>query len=87
MNKTHCKDIDTFGCIDCGTCTLCIREYYMVTDEVWESASLENGMVCISCLELRLQRTLQKNDFTDVPVNTDHKGWPKSATLAARLMA
>ena len=67
-----CTPLDerVFGCIDCGVCTNCNGEYYMVYDEVWEAANPKRkGMLCIGCLETRLGRLLTKDDFTDAPVN------------------
>lgn len=59
-----------FICIDCAACTNCTREYYMVTDQVWEQAHPKlTGMLCISCLEARLGRLLNRTDFTDCPLN------------------
>jgi hypothetical protein len=61
-----------FRCMDCGVCTNCNGEYYMVHDEVWYSAitAMDKGhMLCVGCLELRLNRLLTKDDFTDAPVN------------------
>lgn len=43
----------------------------MVTDEVWlEGNPKGRGMLCIGCLELRLNRLLTKDDFTDCPLNS-----------------
>lgn len=84
MSKTACNDLEMFGCKDCGICTLCISEYYMVTDEVWEAAGLDKGMVCIACLEARIGKTLTATDFTDCPLNID-SGWARSDKLASRL--
>jgi hypothetical protein len=43
----------------------------MVHDEVWETANPKRkGMLCVGCLELRLNRLLTKDDFTDAPVNS-----------------
>ena len=64
-------DIRIFKCIDCAACTNCNGEYYMVHDEVWETANPKRkGMLCVGCLELRLNRLLTKDDFTDAPVNS-----------------
>lgn len=62
---------ELFTCLDCAACTLCIGEYYMVTDQVWERSGLSgyDGMLCIGCLEQRLGRMLHAKDFTDVPIN------------------
>lgn len=85
QTQTRCEDFAMFGCKDCETCTLCINEYYMVTDEVWEGAGLDNGMVCIACLEARVGRTLRANDFADCELNTNSVNWIKSERLASRL--
>ena len=62
--------MDAFICLDCGVNTHEINEYYMVTDELWESAVPEiDGMLCIGCLERRIGRHLNKFDFIDCPVN------------------
>lgn len=70
--KTKRKDQE-FECLDCGINTLLIREYYMLTEEVWTSLfpsgdSCE-GMLCISCVETRLGRVLRPEDFPKYPVN------------------
>jgi hypothetical protein len=42
----------------------------MVTDQVWKEANpKDKGMLCIGCLELRLNRLLTKDDFTGCPLN------------------
>lgn len=70
----NCTPLDDriFGCMDCGVCTNCNGEYYMVHDEVWYSAITamdKRHMLCIGCLEQRLGRLLTKDDFIDAPVN------------------
>lgn len=59
--------------MDCGVCTNCNGEYYMVHDEIWYSVVTvmdKRHMLCIGCLEQRLGRLLTKDDFTDAPVNS-----------------
>lgn len=75
---------EDFICMDCTACTFCTDEYYMVTDQVWDSVA-DNGMLCIGCLEARLGRTLTASDFTDCPLNISRTVYPKSQRLAARL--
>jgi hypothetical protein len=78
-------DIRVFACVDCGACTNCNGEYYMVHDEVWLEANPKGrGMLCIGCLELRLRRLLTKDDFTDAPVNSMWANWG-STRLKIRL--
>jgi hypothetical protein len=36
----------------------------MVHDHVWAQAGMTDGFLCIGCLERRLDRCLQPNDFT-----------------------
>ena len=73
-----------FDCSQCGSNTLHINEYYMVTDEVWNAAwPTGRGMLCIGCLEDRLGRQLTSDDFTDAPINQGVFGY--SERLRQRL--
>ena len=74
---------ESFYCLDCNIHTGESDEYYMVIDEVWLLANpADHGMLCIGCLENRLQRELVPSDFTDYPVNSDFN---KSDRLRKRL--
>lgn len=76
-----------FKCSDCGECTQCLDEYYMVEDEVWSLATdpkEKPKLLCIGCLESRLGRLLTKDDFSAVPLN-EMPFWPRSERLLARL--
>jgi len=57
-----------FKCMDCKECTLCNDEYYMVTNDLWDSVA-KRGMLCIGCLESRCGKLLTRDDFADVPLN------------------
>jgi hypothetical protein len=76
-------------CLDCGVDTSSkngIGEYYVVTDELWACANPGDvGMLCIGCLERRLGHELTPDDFKSCPVNSDHRGFPKSGRLLQRL--
>jgi hypothetical protein len=63
--------VNRFICKDCGCDTKEIHEYYMVTKEIWNLVNKENKayMLCIGCLENRLGRKLDSNDFIDAPIN------------------
>lgn len=76
--------IEGFKCMDCEVFTRSkwggIDEYYMVNWELWYQATgfydlvydpdnKDNGMLCIGCLENRIGRKLNRNDFMDAPVN------------------
>lgn len=78
---------DRFDCLDCSASTLDIGEYYMVHDHVWlrSGAAKKDGMLCIGCLETRLDRRLTVADFTDCPLNRTLK-W-HSARLLSRLLS
>lgn len=71
-----------FDCVDCGVHTGKIGEYYMVKNTLWHEHGVERGMLCIGCLENRMQRSLTKGDFTKCALNTVNR---KSARLVNRL--
>lgn len=69
-NCYDCNGARPDTCHDCGVDTGKIREYYMVTSEVWEASGVpELSHLCIGCLEQRLGRRLMRTDFTRVPMN------------------
>lgn len=85
--KTPNED-SAFLCIDCQADTLRTWEYYMVHSRVWLEAVPENqgaGMLCIGCLEKRLGRRTNREDFTDCPLNVEMENKPRSLRLAHRL--
>jgi len=58
-----------FECMDCKRDTW--NEYYMIHSRIWKKANPKiKGKLCISCLELRIGRKLNKSDFTKAKVNT-----------------
>ncbi len=65
------QTLSAFVCLDCKVDTSQIDEYYMVSDKVWNSVC-EAGMLCIGCLETRVGRELNKDDFTECPLNSDN---------------
>jgi len=75
-------DMENFICLDCGVNTDEIREYYMLTSEVWlEAVPDREGMLCINCVELRLGRQLWPEDFMEAPLNF------MNSIMSARLLA
>ena len=87
MTECTCDSFYMFKCYDCGVCTDCSAEYYMVEDEVWSLAGNGKrtpGILCIGCLEQRLDRLLTKDDFAPVPLN-EMPFWPRSERLKSRL--
>lgn len=76
---------DDFKCLDCDQNTSVMDEYYMVQFELWGSVTKGDGMLCIGCLETRLDRKLVAADFIDAPINQG--SCPQSARLLDRLGA
>ena len=57
-------------CLDCKVDTGKIYEHYYVHLNIWLYAvGSKKGMLCISCLEKRINRKLNKNDFPNVSIN------------------
>ena len=85
MNITHHNDACPFQgifrddapiidhlCTDCGIDTTAptTTEWYMVKHDVWaESGMPEEGFLCIGCLERRLGRILDSDDFFRCKLN------------------
>jgi len=61
-------------CLDCKVDTGKIAEHYMLKDSVWSKVhGSKVGMLCVGCVEKRLGRFLNKNDFFSCHVNrTSH---------------
>ena len=59
----------------------------MVNYDVWAEAGMKqpdySGQLCISCLEVRLNRILTPDDFLDLPINKRSR--TRSELLYARL--
>ena len=69
--------LNKFHEMPCGCCnvdTSSNNEYYMIQNELWERIALDAQYLCVGCAELRLERKLTANDFTDCPLNNldDH---------------
>jgi hypothetical protein len=65
------KPAPTLICVDCGSDTLAINEYYMVRKSIWQATGLKHndGCLCIGCLEARIGRELKPKDFAVCPLN------------------
>jgi hypothetical protein len=80
--KNH-KRKSKWACVDCKSDTK--LEHYFVHNTVWSAAGMsEVGMLCIGCLESRLGRTLNRNDFTSAHINNYRKN-AMSLRLVERL--
>lgn len=71
-------------CADCGVHTGYIGDYYMVQDSLWEIYGCGEGMLCIECLETRMQRELTASDFTEALVNKGTMTW-RSELMVSRV--
>lgn len=86
-------------CLDCDADILAAGEYYKVFEKVWDAATKKKAprssrhtgpqfqsqsMLCIGCLEARIQRQLGPGDFYDCEVNNGFDA-KKSQKLLARL--
>jgi hypothetical protein len=73
-------------CMDCGVNLDDHNEEIMLLDHVWlEAVPTERGMLCIGCIENRLGRKLQRDDFTRYSQSAADEGLPVSERLRSRL--
>jgi hypothetical protein len=73
-------------CLDCSVDTGKAREHYFLHGEVWAAAGMGPfGMLCIGCVEIRLNRELTSQDFTSAWINNPKAG-EKSSRLLSRLL-
>ena len=68
--------MNTSDCADCGVDVCPVdgddrAEFFMVYDDVWAAAGItpDGGYLCVGCIETRLGRHLDTDDFTNVPMN------------------
>lgn len=82
MKKISSKSRSKWKCLDCDVDTGKIGEHYFVHDHIWFSVvNSQKGMLCVGCIEKRLGRKLNKNDFPKVIINN-----PKFESKSSRLM-
>jgi hypothetical protein len=81
VDMTDPKPLRDFSCADCGHD---YDEFYMVRDDIWKACGAGKGLLCIGCLEKRIGRQLNQQDFTDALVN-DLESGIKSLRLQDRL--
>lgn len=73
-------------CADCGVNTVRVGHYYMVHNYVWAESDAGKGLLCLDCLEARLGRPLEAEDFTSAPVNADFFRRLRRMTRYSRLL-
>lgn len=73
-------------CVDCRVDTHHIQESYMVHDRVWKKAGMkpDGGRLCVGCIERRLGRKLNCNDFFLIGLNIDAYIYPWAASRRLR---
>ena len=73
-------------CVDCGEHTK--YEHYFLKNEVWmgEAKMGEVGMLCVGCVENRINRTLKSSDFTSAHINNPKKNM-MSDRLRSRILS
>lgn len=72
-------------CLDCGIDTSKAHELYMLVDGTWKLTGLGPvGMLCVTCVEVRIGRMLTPSDFNDSYLN-DFRTTAKSAKLSDRM--
>jgi hypothetical protein len=80
------KKMDKFKCLDCSINTREIDEYYMIEEDVWHSiVPGDEGMLCIGCLEKRLDRRLTPDDFLKCILNEKEYHEERSDRLLDRM--
>lgn len=71
---SKCCDADCLSdCLDCGKCTLDMENfnYYMVKDSLWIKFGALKNMLCLRCLETRMNRPINMEDLPEklIPIN------------------
>lgn len=64
-----------FRCVECSFNTIEVDDegichYYMVNNDVWAAAGQPDGMLCLFCLQNRLERKLHRHDFMSIEMNS-----------------
>lgn len=61
---------ERFMCDECGHDTRAMDELYMVHHKLWEAMADGAHMLCVGCLEGRMGRSLNPDDFLPCPLNS-----------------
>ena len=73
-------------CSDCELDLKANREYmYKLKSEIWLTIANSSELLCIKCLEIRLERKLTPDDFTNESINRITQ-FKKSAQLIKKLI-
>jgi hypothetical protein len=69
-------------CMDCDVD--CEDEYYVIRHDLWrEAVGRRRGFLCVPCLEARLDRRLDPDDF--LPCGANDLDWRKTDRLRERM--
>ena len=72
-------------CLDCGIDTGKAHEHYFVKTDLWLSVvGSKTGMLCVGCIEHRIDRPLGPSDFTSAHINNPRL-YPMSDRLRNRI--
>jgi len=69
---TNKEIAEHFRCNGCGKEFDTRNDYYMVRDDIWQSVRGDARFLCLGCVEKRLGRKLESDDFTDVIANWEN---------------
>lgn len=63
---------EQWKCVDCDKDTLnsSSKDYYMVTDKLWDKYGVGERMLCMECMETRIGHKLTPEDISDCSINT-----------------
>ena len=74
-----------YNCLNCKIDVYKSDGCYMLNDSIWNQIhNSKSGFLCISCVEIKLNRQLTKDDFNNSYVNKRNWG-TRSIKLASRL--
>jgi len=63
------RNIEHWSCKDCGKdCFIDNKDYYVVTNELWNKIGVGDDMLCMDCLEERLEHKLTIEDIYLCPL-------------------
>lgn len=65
-------------CKGCGKdCSIDNKDYYMVTNEIWDKYGVGEGMLCMDCMEERIEHKLTKDDILPCPLTQIFNSYTK----------
>jgi hypothetical protein len=72
VDKSSPTTADENLCHDCKKdLTKNPRDYFSVTDAIWAKYGVGRNMLCMTCLEERMGRRLERADIHDCPISSE----------------